>query len=154
MSPDDKGIILVVNGPNLNLLGVREPDVYGWTTLNSINQKITEEACAFGYQTDCFQSNHEGDLVDFIQRRGFEARGMLINPAALSMSYLIRDAITAVRIPTVEVHISNIYARESWHHNSCLAACCIGQIVGFGADSYSLALAGLIRALQKQESVE
>jgi 3-dehydroquinate dehydratase II len=142
--------ILVINGPNLNLLGEREKAVYGKMSLEDVNTSLKEKAKAMGVGVDFFQSNHEGEIVQRIQDAkplGFDA--ILINPAAYThTSIAIRDAITAIDIPVVEVHISNIYAREEFRHKSLIAPAASGQISGFGADSYILgleAVAGIIR---------
>jgi len=141
--------VLVIHGPNLNLLGQRETDVYGETTLDDINQALADLAQDYDIELECFQSNHEGALVDKIgsaRDQGFEA--VLINPAAYThTSVAIRDAVAAVNIPTVEVHLSNIHAREEFRHTSLIAPVAQGQICGFGLGSYLLgleAVAGLI----------
>ncbi|MFA5069287.1 MAG: type II 3-dehydroquinate dehydratase [Candidatus Omnitrophota bacterium] len=134
--------ILVLNGPNLNLLGAREKSVYGQTSLEQINQLLMEKARGIGVVVDFFQSNHEGELVQRIQDAkalGFGA--IIINPAAYThTSVAIRDAVSAVDIPVVEVHISNIYAREEFRHKSIIAPAVSGQISGFGVNSYILGL--------------
>jgi len=134
--------ILVLNGPNLNLLGAREKSVYGQTSLEQINQLLMEKARGIGVVVDFFQSNHEGELVQRIQDAkalGFGA--IIINPAAYThTSVAIRDAVIAVDIPVVEVHISNIYAREEFRHKSIIAPAVSGQISGFGVNSYILGL--------------
>lgn len=133
--------VLVVNGPNLNLLGSREPETYGRVTLQDLNQRLTERAQANGLELVFFQSNHEGEIIDFIQREGSEAAGMIINPGAFThYSLAIRDAIASVGIETVEVHISNIYGREEFRRHSVIAGVCRGQISGLGVDSYNAAL--------------
>jgi len=134
--------ILVIHGPNLNLLGKREEAVYGKTSLEKINSLLDEKAKSLGVSVLCLQSNHEGDIVQNIQEakaKGFNA--VLINPAAYThTSIAIRDAISAVDIPVVEVHISNIYAREEFRHKSITAPVSAGQISGFGVNSYMLGL--------------
>ena len=136
--------LLVVNGPNLNLLGTREPDIYGHETLDDVNARLLQQAKAFGFSVEFYQSNHEGDLIDFIQREGPGADGLVINPGAFThYSYAIRDAIAAVAIRAVEVHITNIAAREQFRRESVIAPVCIGQISGLGTDGYSLALSYL-----------
>lgn len=134
--------IRVLNGPNLNLLGLREPGIYGNNTLKDIENILIDEAKILNFELDFFQSNHEGELVDSIHRayeNGFD--GLIINPGALThYSYAIRDAISAVKLPTIEVHLSNIHAREEFRSKSVIAPVCTGQISGLGADSYLAAL--------------
>ena len=133
--------IQVLHGPNLNLLGTRDPAVYGATTLAEIDHELTRRAAARGAVLRASQSNHEGRLVDLIQRAKAWAHAIVINPAAYThTSIALRDALDAVAIPTVEVHLSNIHAREPFRHVSLTAAKCIGQICGFGAQSYYLGL--------------
>ncbi|HJV36409.1 type II 3-dehydroquinate dehydratase [Geomonas sp.] len=142
--------ILVLHGPNLNLLGTREPGVYGSTTLEGINEALTELAGELNVELKILQSNHEGALVDAIQGARGECHGILINPAAYThTSVAIRDAVAAVALPTVEVHLSNIHAREPFREQSYLAPVAVGQICGFGADSYLLGLRGLVKRLEK-----
>jgi len=136
--------ILVINGPNLGLLGNRENDIYGTTTLEDINKKVNALASELKIIVEFFQSNHEGELVDKIGSLGEEFSGAIINPAAYThTSVAIRDAIAASEVPFVEVHISNIYSREEFRHKSLTAAVCKGQISGFAQDSYLLALRAL-----------
>ncbi len=133
--------VLVVNGPNLNLLGRREPEVYGKRTLEDLNEKLEALARDLKVELRFFQSNSESDIIDFIHREGFEADGMIINPGALShYSYAIRDAITAVGIDTIEVHLSNIYSREEFRRRSVVAPVCSGHLAGFGFYGYAMAL--------------
>ena len=143
--------ILLVNGPNLNLMGAREPEVYGDTKLCEIEKMVTLAAGRQGFQITCFQANGEGEIIDFLQQhRG--AAGLIINPGAYThYSYAIRDCIKALGIPTVEVHISQIYHRESFRHTSVIAPVCIGQICGFGDFGYLMALQGLIDYLCREE---
>lgn len=141
--------ILVLHGPNLNLLGKREPGVYGTVTLDEINQLLEREAEALQVKVSPFQSNHEGALVDAIHAAMGEHQGLLINAGAYThTSVAIRDAIAAVAIPTVEVHLSNIYKREEFRHHSYIAPVSIGQISGFGAQSYWLGLIALVNHLK------
>ncbi|HRZ40920.1 MAG TPA: type II 3-dehydroquinate dehydratase [Candidatus Omnitrophota bacterium] len=138
--------VLVIHGPNLNLLGQREKDIYGDTTLEDINACLNEVATDADLEIETFQSNHEGDIVDKIgqaKKEGFAA--ILINPAAYThTSVAIRDAVAAVELPTVEVHLSNIHAREEFRHKSLIAPVAYGQISGFGVDSYVLGLEAII----------
>ena len=140
--------ILVINGPNLDLLGKRETNIYGDETIDAINVELEEAIKSDGNEVEFFQSNHEGDIVDKISQT--DADGILINPAAYThTSVAIRDAISAKEIPAVEVHLSNIYAREEFRHKSLIAPVVSGQVSGFGKNSYILgakALAGLLAA--------
>jgi 3-dehydroquinate dehydratase II len=139
----------VIHGPNLNLLGLREPGIYGSQTLTTIEAMLTHEAEALGVTLEFFQSNSEGALVDCIQAAWGNKAGILINPGAYThTSVAIRDAIAAVGLPTVEVHLSNIHQRESFRHHSYIAAVAVGQICGFGADSYRLGLHALVQHLK------
>jgi len=133
--------VWVINGPNLNLLGTREPEIYGGDTL----QKINEQAMAYGEKNgltvECFQSNHEGEIVDFIQQAGEVADFIILNPAAYShYSTAVRDAVAAVAVPVIEVHLSNIAARDEFRHHSVVAPVAKGQISGFGSYGYLMAL--------------
>ena len=143
--------VLVIHGPNLNLLGKREPKVYGKASLPRINQLIQNEARNLGIQVTTVQSNHEGQLVDLIgNARNNHYDGILINPAAYThTSVALRDALSACGVPAVEIHISNIYAREEFRHQSLTAPVCIGQVSGFGETSYLLGLQGLVKALRR-----
>jgi 3-dehydroquinate dehydratase-2 len=133
--------VLVLHGPNLNLLGTREPEVYGATTLADIDRMLSDDARELGIALRCFQSNEEGALVTAVQEARGWADAIIINPAAYThTSVALRDAIAAVGIPTVEVHLSNIYAREPFRHHSHIAPVAAGQISGFGAAGYRLAL--------------
>lgn len=143
--------ILVIHGPNLNLLGVREPDKYGSKTLNDIDSILKEEAKNLGVDIAFFQSNIEGEIVTKIQQALGVYDGILINPAAYThTSIAIRDALLAVNIPAVEVHLSNIHKREEFRHFSYIAPVAIGQICGFGADSYILGLNALLSSLKNR----
>ncbi|MBF2045797.1 MAG: type II 3-dehydroquinate dehydratase [Leptolyngbya sp. IPPAS B-1204] len=143
--------ILVLHGPNLNLLGQREPTVYGATTLADINQMLEQEGRSLRVKMTAFQSNHEGALVDAIHAAFGQHQGILINPGAYThTSVAIRDAIAGVAIPTVEVHLSNVYKREAFRHHSYIAPVAVGQISGFGAESYRLGLLALVHYLRQQ----
>lgn len=141
--------ILIIHGPNLNLLGQRQRDVYGEVTLEKINELLSSLAKENDILIETFQSNHEGDIVDQIGKTKKEDFcGILINPAAYThTSVAIRDAILAVSLPTVEVHLSNIYAREDFRHTSLISPVCLGQVSGFGVDSYLLGLKALISSI-------
>ncbi|ANV88252.1 type II 3-dehydroquinate dehydratase [Picosynechococcus sp. PCC 7117] len=141
--------ILVLHGPNLNLLGLREPEIYGATTLKDINARLEKEAKALDASLHCFQSNHEGALVDQIQAALGKFSGILINPAAYThTSVALRDALAAVNLPTIEVHLSNIHQRETFRHHSYIAPIAVGQICGFGAESYYLGLRALVNHIR------
>lgn len=136
--------VLVILGPNLNMVGVREKGVYGTETAESINQQILEKAKALDFECDIFQSNHEGDLIDKIHSALGVYDGVVINAGALThYSYALRDAIASVNIPFVEVHMSNIHKREEFRHHSVIAPVCVGQIAGFGKLVYFLGLEAL-----------
>ena len=142
--------ILVVDGPNLNLHGTREPEVYGTLTLEKINEELLKYAKELGVEMEFFQSNVEGEIVNAIQAARQNCAGIVINPAAYThTSVAIRDAISAVALPAVEIHISNVYAREEFRKDSLIAPVCIGQIAGFGLDSYKLAMLALVKFLNK-----
>ena len=133
--------VLVIHGCNLNLLGTREPEVYGTLTLNEINDRIRALAKELGVEATCFQSNHEGEVIDAIQKARGVADAIIINPAGWTTTSIgILDALKAVDLPTIEVHLSNIHAREEFRRHSLIAPVAIGQITGFGAQSYLLAL--------------
>lgn len=140
----------MLHGPNINLLGQREPEIYGSLTLEDINRLLVEEARSLNVKVSTFQSNHEGALVDAIHQAQGRYGGLLINAGAYThTSVAIPDAIAAVAIPTVEVHLSNIYRRESFRHHSYIAPVAVGQISGFGAQSYRLGLQALVSAIGK-----
>ncbi|NCV93213.1 MAG: type II 3-dehydroquinate dehydratase [Synechococcaceae bacterium WB7_3xG_012] len=144
--------LLLLNGPNLNLLGQREPGLYGADTLDAIEQRLGAEAESLGVQLSCFQSNHEGALVDRIHQARGQVDGILINAGALThTSIALRDALLGVAIPYVELHLSNVHAREAFRHQSYLADKALGVISGFGPASYSLALQGLVAKLRAQQ---
>ncbi len=142
--------IALIHGPNLNFLGIRNPEVYGSDTYETINQEILDEAKDFGVELEIFQSNHEGEIIDFIQTcYKNKIDGIIINGGAFThYSYAIRDAIESVSIPTVEVHLSNINSREEFRKESVIAPVCIGQICGFGKTSYILGFYGLYNHLK------
>ncbi len=141
--------ILVLHGANLNMLGLREPNIYGSNTLKEINDRLTQDAIELGVSLSFLQSNHEGVLIDAIHAAFEVQQGILINPGAFThTSVAIRDAIAAVNIPTVEVHLSNIHKREEFRQHSFIAPIAIGQISGFGAESYRLGLRALVAHLK------
>ena len=141
--------VLVLNGPNLNLLWTREPEIYGSTTLKDIEDRLKARAAEAGLGLDCFQSNHEGDLVDRIQQANHKYDYIIFNAAAFThYSIAIRDAIAAIDVPVIEVHISNIHQRESFRHTSVLAPVAMGQICGLGIESYMAALEAIIYKLK------
>ncbi len=142
--------LLVLNGPNLNLLGTREPEIYGHTSLTQIMDELRVESASFGFLLEDYQSNHEGDLVDQVQRAAREDfSGIIINPGGYThTSIALRDAVSGISLPTIEVHLSNIHAREAFRQHSYIAPVAIGQIAGFGAFGYHLALRALAEHLQ------
>lgn len=146
--------ILLINGPNLNLLGSREPGIYGTHSLADVEKILYEESSSLGVQLGSKQSNHEGILIDAIHDVRESHHGILINPGAFThTSIAIRDAIAAVNLPTVEVHLSNIYQREPFRHHSYIAPVAIGQVSGFGVDSYRLGLHALVRYLRDAKGI-
>ena len=137
--------ILVLHGPNLNLLGMREPDLYGSLTLDDINTRLVELGQSLDVEVTCLQSNHEGVLIDALHDARNWADGVVFNPGGYThTSVALRDAVAAIGIPVVEVHLSNVYAREEFRHNSLLSAVCAGKISGFGWQSYLLGLHALV----------
>jgi len=145
--------VLLIHGPNLQLLGKRQPEIYGSQTLEDINLHLSEIALQRGVELKTFQSNHEGEIVSCIGNHIDWADGVLINPAAYThTSVAIRDALSAVNLPVIEIHLSNIYARESFRHHSYISAIAAGVIGGFGAYSYDLALDAMIHVLKQPNS--
>jgi 3-dehydroquinate dehydratase II len=142
--------ILVIHGPNLDLLGKREPEIYGKVTIDQIDRALEKAAAKLKAKLEIFQSNHEGEIVTRIGRAPKKFAGILMNPAAYThTSVAIRDAVSAARLPVVEVHLSNIYAREAFRHQSLVAPVAVGQVSGFGVQSYVLGLSALIGHLEK-----
>ncbi len=143
--------VLLLNGPNLNLLGLREPGLYGADTLEAIEARLGRQAAGLGLELECFQSNHEGALVDRIHAARGNVDGILINAGAFThTSIALRDALLGVAIPFVELHLSNVHAREPFRHHSYLADKALGVICGFGPASYDLALQGLVARLRQE----
>ncbi len=139
--------IYVLSGPNLNMLGKREPEIYGSQTLDDIHGLLKAKAAQTKIDLNCLQSNHEGELVDYIQEAGDKASGLIINAGALThTSVALADAIKAIDIPVIEVHMSNVYQREEFRHHSYLSPVVIGVICGFGSQSYELALDFLLKS--------
>jgi 3-dehydroquinate dehydratase-2 len=142
--------ICVLHGPNLNLLGTREPDLYGTETLSAIDERLRARAAELGVQIESFQSNHEGELVDRVQEQADRVDGWLVNAAGLTHSSVtLRDALVASRKPFVEVHLTNIFAREPFRHRSLLSDVALGVVSGFGTRSYLFGLDGLLDGLRK-----
>jgi 3-dehydroquinate dehydratase-2 len=153
-SADHGGVpaVLVINGPNLNLLGTREPEIYGHTTLDDINRELIALGTDLGLRVESFQSNSEGVLVDRIQQARSNTDLIIINPAAYThTSIAIRDALIAVEIPVIEIHLSNVYKRESFRHHSTIADIVGARLMGFGAEGYLLALRAAAKMLTKEK---
>ena len=145
----DTHAVLIIHGPNLNMLGLREPEIYGHTTLADIDAELQRLAVRLGLDVEIFQSNNEGAIVDKIQSAALAIGGMIINPAAFThTSVSIRDALLMLKVPVIEVHLSNIYKREGFRHHSYVADVATGQIMGLGADGYYLALRALANLLK------
>jgi len=143
--------VLVIHGPNLNMLGKREPELYGKTTLDEINASLEKLGQRLGLAVEAFQSNHEGAIVDRIQDAAVTQNGLIINPAAYThTSIAIRDALLLLHIPVIEIHISNIYKREPFRHKSVISDVVTAQIAGFGVRGYSMALEALAKMIQKR----
>ncbi|HIJ57803.1 MAG TPA: type II 3-dehydroquinate dehydratase [Deltaproteobacteria bacterium] len=141
--------ILVIHGPNLNMLGKREPEIYGTTSLDDINKRLTELGKKIGIIVDAFQSNHEGAIVDKIQEASQKHEGLIINPGAFShTSIAIRDALLILKVPVIEIHLSNIYKRESFRHKSMIADIATATLCGFGHSGYYMALEAISRMLK------
>ena len=142
--------ILILHGPNLNLLGTREPEIYGSQTLKDIDEQLGELGKELGAEVKCFQSNHEGALVDALHDARSWADGVVFNPGAYThTSIALRDAIAGIGIPVIEVHLSNVYAREEFRHVSMISAVCKGKILGLGWRSYTLGLRALVELLEE-----
>ena len=142
--------ILILHGPNLNLLGTREPEVYGSMTLDDINKKMAALGNELGAELTCLQSNHEGALIDALQDARMWAAGVVFNPGGYThTSVALRDAISAIQIPVIEVHLSNVHAREEFRHTSLVSPVCKGKVSGFGWRSYELGLRGLIDIIRE-----
>jgi 3-dehydroquinate dehydratase-2 len=144
--------ILLIHGPNLNTLGTRKPEIYGAHTLANIEALVRDRAAALGAEVVAFQSNHEGALIDFIQARAGGADGIIMNPGAFThYSIALRDAVEACGLPLVEVHISNIHAREPFRHTSVIAPVALGQVAGLGRHGYLAALDALVATLRERQ---
>ncbi len=152
-APGAPATVLVIHGPNLNLLGQREPEIYGHTRLGDIDRSLKQLARELGLKVEIFQSNSEGAIVDRIQQARGRARALVINPAAYThTSVAIRDAIAGCELPTVEVHLSNVYQREPFRHHSTIADIVAGRIMGFGAEGYLLALRAAKRLIEAEHT--
>ena len=145
--------ILIIHGPNLNLLGEREPGIYGDQSYTALNQMITNHVENLGYECEIFQSNHEGAIIDRLHQARLDSLGVVLNAGAYThYCYAIRDAIATIKIPVIEVHISNVHNREEFRKTSVIASVCKGSISGFGRDSYILGITGLIRMLKGENN--
>jgi 3-dehydroquinate dehydratase-2 len=143
---------LILNGPNINILGRRDPQIYGSKTLEEINREVAERAASLGIEVAFYQSNVEGHLIDCIQENWGRIQGIIVNPGALThYSYALKDALSDAGVPVIEVHLSNTYAREAWRRHSVIADIAVGQIAGFGWRSYTAAL-DILAALVKEEA--
>jgi len=141
--------IAVIHGPNLNMLGTREPEVYGSTSIEQVNKNIKKHADKLNIEVEIFQSNHEGQIVDFIQNGYNKFQGIVINPGGLThYSIVLRDALVSVKLPAIEVHISNIHQREEFRHKSVIAPVAVGQISGLGTDGYIYALSAIVNVIR------
>lgn len=146
--------ILLINGPNMNMLGIRQPEIYGHDTLETIERLTAERAEGLGYECRCFQSNYEGAIIDAIHNAYGRYDGIVMNPAAFThYSYAIADAVSAVAIPTIEVHMSDIHNRESFRRDSVILPYCIGQVSGLGKESYGAGVEKLVEYLEGIENV-
>ncbi|MBO6272540.1 type II 3-dehydroquinate dehydratase [bacterium] len=144
--------ILLLNGPNLNMLGIREPEKYGSVSLKDIESELYEQAKSLNVEIEAYQSNHEGELIDKVQSSMGKVDGIIINAGGLThTSVSLRDAISSVAIPTVEVHMTNIHAREEFRHTSLISGVSVGQVVGFGKNSYKYALEGIVSWLNSNK---
>ncbi len=142
-------VITVIHGPNLNLLGLREPEIYGTTTLGEINDALLQKGTELGVAVETFQSNHEGALVDRIQKAREKTQGLIINPAAYThTSVAIRDALLTLEVPIMEVHLSNIFKREAFRHHSHVSDIALALLSGFGKDGYFMALEAMVRVIK------
>ncbi len=145
--------VLFILGPNLNMVGIRDRHIYGTETAESINEQVRKWADELGLDLEIYQSNHEGDIVDKLHAAYGTKDGIMINAGALThYSYALHDAIEAIQIPTIETHMSNIYAREEFRHHSVISAVCAGSIAGFGKESYYLGLSALVKIFEKAEN--
>ncbi len=146
--------ILLINGPNMNMLGIRQPEIYGRDSLETIERLTRERAAELGYECECFQSNYEGAVVEEIHRAYGRVDGIVMNPAAFThYSYAVADAVSAVGLPVVEVHMSDIHSRETFRSRSVILPYCIGQVAGHGKDSYRIGVEKLIAYLEGKENV-